>query len=214
MAWTPNYRLPRQKCYRASFVRTFRAERMQLITRLQNQHPLPTYRNDNELVLLEFGGFIACQTRWPGRACLRQRFKITNDWISNTHEPTEEACAQKNVKEMAARRWWRSRVACHTADDHEQFRPTGLRIFSENPAAPDNSSIGDFLPGRKIGSSFCSVLRPAFVMTNTCEFQLRLCGYRAQHAQQDPDRGQDHRQQTPRVRWSFDFRPRSHRSIC
>jgi hypothetical protein len=76
---------------------------MQLITRLQDQHPLPAYRNDDELLLLEFGGFIARQMRWPGRPCLWQRFKVTDDRISNTHQPTEEARAQKNVEEMAAR---------------------------------------------------------------------------------------------------------------
>ena len=97
MAWTPNDGLPGQKSYCASFVRAFRTERMQLISRLQNQHPLPAYRNDDELVLLEFGRFIARQMRWAGRTCLRQRFKVTNDRISNTDQPTEEACAQKNV---------------------------------------------------------------------------------------------------------------------
>jgi len=77
---------------------------MQLIARLQNQHALPAYWNDDKLVLLEFGGFIARQMRWAGRASLRQRFKISNDRISNTHKPTEEARAQKNVEEMPARR--------------------------------------------------------------------------------------------------------------
>ena len=77
---------------------------MQLITRLQDQHPLPAYRNNDELVLLEFGGFIARQMRWAGRPGLRQRFKVTDDRISNTHQPAEEARAQKNVEEMAARR--------------------------------------------------------------------------------------------------------------
>ena len=76
---------------------------MQLITRLQDQHPLPAYRNNDELVLLEFGGFIARQMRWPGRPCLRQWFKITNDGISNTDQPAEEARAQQKVEEMAAR---------------------------------------------------------------------------------------------------------------
>ena len=84
-------------------MRALRAERMQLITRLQDQHPLPAYRNDDELVLLEFGGFIARQMRWPGRPCLRQWFKVTDDRISNTHQPAEEARSQKNVEEMAAR---------------------------------------------------------------------------------------------------------------
>jgi hypothetical protein len=77
---------------------------MQLITRLQDQHPLPAYRNDDELVLLEFGGFIARQMRRPGRPCLWQRFKVTDDRISHTDQPAEKARAQKNVEEMAARR--------------------------------------------------------------------------------------------------------------
>ena len=75
---------------------------MQLIARLQNQHPLPAYRNDNELVLLEFGGFIARQMRWAGRPRLRQRFQVSNDWVSNTDQPAEKARAQYNVEEMAA----------------------------------------------------------------------------------------------------------------
>ena len=71
----------------------FRAERMQLITRLQDQHSLPAYWNDDELVLLQFGGFIARQMRRAGRPGLRQRFKVTNDRISNTDQPAEEARA-------------------------------------------------------------------------------------------------------------------------
>jgi hypothetical protein len=66
---------------------------MQLISRLQDQHPLPAYWNNDELVLLEFGSFVARQTRWAGRPGLRQRFKVTNDRISNTDQPAEEARA-------------------------------------------------------------------------------------------------------------------------
>ena len=66
---------------------------MQLIARLQNQHALPAYWNDDKLVLLEFGGFITRKMRWTSRPGLRQRFKVTNDRISNTHEPAEEARA-------------------------------------------------------------------------------------------------------------------------
>ena len=116
---------------------------MQLIARLQDEHSLPAYRNDNELVLLQFGGFIARQMRRAGRSGLWQRFKITNDRISNTDQPAEEARAQKKVEEMAARCCRRSHIVCHTADDHEQFRPTVLRIFSENSTAADNRSIAD-----------------------------------------------------------------------
>ena len=76
---------------------------MQLITGLQNQHPLTAYRNDNELILLEFRSFIARQTRWAGRPRLRQWFQITNDWVSNTDQPAEEARAQKCVEEVTAR---------------------------------------------------------------------------------------------------------------
>jgi hypothetical protein len=76
---------------------------MQLISRLQDQHPLPAYWNNDELVLLEFGSFVARQTRWASRPGLWQRFKVTNDRISNTDQPTEEARAQKKVEEVAAR---------------------------------------------------------------------------------------------------------------
>ena len=82
---------------------------MQLITRLQDQHPLPAYRNNDELVLLEFGSFVARQMRWASRPGLRQRFKVTNDRISNTDQPAEEARAQKKIEKMAARRY-RSRL--------------------------------------------------------------------------------------------------------
>ena len=75
---------------------------MQLITCLQDQHPLPAYWNNDELVLLEFGSFVARQMRWPGRPGLRQRFQITNDRISNTHQPAQEARTQNNIDKMAA----------------------------------------------------------------------------------------------------------------
>ena len=102
MARAPNYRLPRQKRYRASFVRALRAERMQLIARLQHQYPLPAYRNDDELILLKLGGFITRQMCWSSRPRLRKRFKVTDDRIRNAHEPAEKARAQKNVEKMAA----------------------------------------------------------------------------------------------------------------
>lgn len=82
---------------------------MQLITRLQDQHPLPAHRNNDELVLLEFGSFIARQMRRAGRPCLRQWFKVTDDRINNTDQPAEEARAQKKIEKMAARRY-RSRL--------------------------------------------------------------------------------------------------------
>ena len=103
MAWAPNYGLPRQKRHCASFMRAFRAECVQLILGLQNQHPLPTHRHDDKLVLLQFGRFVSSQPRRPRRAGLRQRFEITNDWISDAHQPAEEAHAQENVEKMAAR---------------------------------------------------------------------------------------------------------------
>ena len=165
---------------------------MQLITRLQNQHPLPAYRNNDELVLLEFGGFIARQMRWPGRPGLRQRFKVTNDRISNTDQPAEEARAQKKVEEMAARRC-RSRLGSFI------HRPIFLCV---------NCTRCKHL------FAWRDVLRPAYVMTNIDECLRRLCGYRAQRARLDPDRGQDHHRQTPPGRWSFDFRQRLRRPIC
>ena len=163
----------------------FRAERMQLVARLQNQDALSAHRDNHKLVLLKLGRFIACEMCWPGRSGLRQRFKVTNDGISNTDQPAEEARAQKKVEEMAARRY--------------------------------RSSLGSFIHRRFFyalvppGASICwwrDVLRPAFAMTNIYECLRRLCDYRAQRAQQDPDRGQDRHRQTPRERWSFDFRRR------
>jgi len=187
----PNYRLPRQKRDRASFVRALRAERMQLITRLQDQHSLPAYRNNDELVLLEFGSFIARQMRWSGRPGLWQRFKVTDDRISNTDQPAEEARAQKKVEEMAARRY-RSRLGSFI---HRRF------------------FYALFPPGASI-CSWRNVLRPAFAMTNIYECLRRLCDYREQRARRDPDREQDHHRQTPREHWSFDFRQRLRRPIC
>jgi hypothetical protein len=52
-------------------MRALRAERVQLIGRLQNDHALSAHWNDDKLVLLEFGRFIARQMRGPGRSCLR-----------------------------------------------------------------------------------------------------------------------------------------------
>src|SRR6266516_2736918 len=112
MTWAPNYGVPWQKRNRAPFMRALRAERMQLIARLQNQHALTAHRNDDTLVLLEFGSFIACQMRRPGRPGLRQRFEIPNDRISNAGQPSEGARAQKEIKKMAARRC-RTGSCCH-----------------------------------------------------------------------------------------------------
>jgi len=104
MAGTPNYGLPRQKRDRAPFVGALCAERVQLIASLQNQHALPAHRNDDKLILLQFGRFIASQPRRSGRPGLRQRFEITNDWISDAGQPTNEARAQKKIEKMATRR--------------------------------------------------------------------------------------------------------------
>ena len=74
-------------------MRALRAERVQLITRLQHQDALSTYRNDNELILLEFRGFIARQMRWSRWPGLLQRFEITNDRVRNADQPTEKTRA-------------------------------------------------------------------------------------------------------------------------
>ena len=103
MTWTPNHGLPGQKRDGAPFMRALRAERMQLIAGLQNQHALPAYRNDDKLVLLEFGRFIARQVRRSGRPRLRQRFKIADDWISDADQPAEKTRAQNKVEKMSAR---------------------------------------------------------------------------------------------------------------
>jgi hypothetical protein len=75
---------------------------MQLIAGLQDQHALPAHRNDDKLVLLELGCFIARQMRWSGRAGLRERFEVTNNWIRNADQPTEKARAQNKIEKMTA----------------------------------------------------------------------------------------------------------------
>jgi hypothetical protein len=77
---------------------------MQLVTRLQNQDALSAHRDNYKLVLLKLGRFIAREMCWAGRPGLRQRFKVTNDRISNTDHPAEEARPQKKIEEMATRR--------------------------------------------------------------------------------------------------------------
>lgn len=76
---------------------------MQLITRLQNQYALSAHRDNHKLVLLKLGRFISREMCWAGRPGLRQRFKVTNDWVSNTDQPAEEARPQKKIEKMAAR---------------------------------------------------------------------------------------------------------------
>ena len=56
---------------------------MQLIARLQNQHALSAYRNDDKLFLFELGRFIAREMRRSGRSGLRQWFEVTNNWVRN-----------------------------------------------------------------------------------------------------------------------------------
>ena len=136
-------------------MRALRAERVQLIARLQNQHPLAAHRYDNKLVLLEFGCFVARQMRRSRRPGLGQRFEITNDWVCDADQPTEKTRAQDQIEKMATRRG-RSRIARHTALDHEQFRSMALRISSENSVMPDSSRNADFYVAEKIGSSICS----------------------------------------------------------
>lgn len=186
---------------------------MQLIAGLQHQYALPAYRNDNELILLELGRFIARQTRWPGRSRLRKRFKVADDRIRNAHKPCEEARAQNNVEEMAARSWLRSRVACHNR-----------RTIMNNFARYDCAFLRKIQPPRTIGplQIFLSVnqtrfkhlfgwrklLRPAFVMTDICECLRRLCGYRAQREPPDRDRERGRPRRRPREHWSSASRPR------
>ncbi len=158
---------------------------MQLVIRLQNQHALSAHRNNHKLVLLKLGRFIACEMCWASRPGLRQRFKVTNDRISNTDQPAEDARAQKKVEEMPARRC-RSRLGSFI---HRRF------FYA---LVPPSASI----------CSWRDVLRPAFAMTNIYECLRRLCDYRAQRARRGRDRGQDRHRQTPRERWSFDFRRR------
>jgi len=74
---------------------------MQLIAGLQNEHALPAHGDDDKLVLFQFGRFIARQMRRSCGPGLRQRFEITNDWISDTDQPTEKARTQKKIEKMA-----------------------------------------------------------------------------------------------------------------
>ena len=186
MTRAPNYRLPRQKRYCASFVRALGTERMQLIAGLQHHHALPAYWNDHKLILLKLGSFVARQTRWSGRPCLRKRFKVTDDRIGNAHKPAEEARAQENVEEMAARGWL-SRLGSFV---HARF----------------------FYPFVTSGSSICSDdregLSSGLVKINICECLRPLCGYRAQREPPDRDRGQGRLRRKLREHWSSDFRPR------
>jgi len=118
-------------------MRALRTERVQLIARLQNQHTLAAYRNDYELILLEFRRFIAGQMRWAGRPRLWQRFQVANDWVSNTDQPAEEARAQENVEKMTAR-CCQSRLGSFT---HDRFFyplvPRSARICSGGQACSD-----------------------------------------------------------------------------
>lgn len=86
-----------------------RAERVQLIGRLQNYHALPAHRNDDKFILLELGRLIAGQMRWPRRPGLWQRFEVTNDWVNDTDQPAKQARTQEKIQKMAARRRCRSR---------------------------------------------------------------------------------------------------------
>ena len=108
-------------------MRALRAERMQLIAGLQNQHALTAHRNNDKLVLLKFGGLIARQMRRSGRPCLRQRFKIANDWISDADQPAEKTRAQKKIEKMATR-CCRTR-SCSYALFHRQFSIRRENLF-------------------------------------------------------------------------------------
>jgi hypothetical protein len=77
---------------------------MQLILGLQNDHALPTYWNDDKLILLKLGCFITRQMRRPSRSGLRQRFEITNNWINDAGQPTEDGRTQEKIEKVAARR--------------------------------------------------------------------------------------------------------------
>ena len=181
-------------------MRALRAERVQLIARLQNDHALTAHRDDDKLVLLEFGRFIASQMRRPRRPGLRQRFKITNDWVSDADQPAEEARAQKKIEEMAARRY-RSRGSPRSFIARFFYSPPNLfQVFTPVQA---------FVRWRE------QELRPAIaVTTNIYECLRRLCDYRARRAQPNPGRAQDLRPRTRQPRWSFGSHRQPRRPIC
>lgn len=100
----PENRLRRLIRDRATLVGALGAESVQLILRLQNDHPLAAHRDDDEFILLKFRCFISRQTRRSGRSGLRQRLQITNNWICNARDPTKQTRTQENIDKMAARR--------------------------------------------------------------------------------------------------------------
>jgi hypothetical protein len=103
MARTSDDRLPRQVGHGATFVRANGAEGQQfLIGRLQSDHPLPTHREDDKFILLQFGSLFTRQTRRPGRSALRQRLEITDHRVCYTHQPAEDARAQQKIEKITA----------------------------------------------------------------------------------------------------------------
>ena len=125
---TPDDRLRRQECDGASFVCALRAERMQLIASLKNQNALSAHRDDHKLILLEFGCFIARQSRRSRWTSLRQRFQITNNGIGNADQPTEKARTQNKIEKMPSR-CGRRGLAHHTRTIMNSLAPQDCAFF-------------------------------------------------------------------------------------
>ena len=51
---------------------------------------------------------VSSRVKWVGPvgAGLRQRLEITNDWVSDTGDPAEDACAQEKIEKVAPGCLW------------------------------------------------------------------------------------------------------------
>ena len=144
---------------------------MQLIASLKNQNALSAHRDDHKLILLEFGCFIARQSRRSRWTSLRQRFEITNDWISDADQPAEEARAQKEIEKMAAR-YCRNRPGLFV---HRETSIREQRLLQVFVSASERGDVAkQRFKNERIGGT-----------TNTDECPRRLCDYHAPRAQLD-----------------------------
>ncbi len=64
---------------------------------LQYHNPLATDRDNDEMLFLQFGQFLLCQTSGTDRTGARQRFEVTNHGIQKASQPRHAACAQQEV---------------------------------------------------------------------------------------------------------------------
>ena len=81
-----------------------RAERANFGRTLDDDDALSSHRDDDELLLLQFGRFVSSEMGGTARTGLWQRLEIPDDGIDNACEPGKRACAQQDIKKMAPRR--------------------------------------------------------------------------------------------------------------